>query len=190
MIVAPARDIPGTSAKHCAQPIFNACTHDRSSTSSTRIRRGRCSTHRITHPPITNASATGTGRNKWAMIKLPNVTPKMAAGRNAIARLVAKRCDRRSATTLVSSFRNLFLAIFPDDRQHRTALNDDLEHFRGGRRQPEQITRKNQVTRGRDRQEFRQAFDNTHDEGLEQKSVADWLEMSPCTGLNHLPGAK
>ncbi len=43
-----------------------------------------------------NADATGTGANRWALIARLKVSPMIAAGIKAIARLIANRCAPRS----------------------------------------------------------------------------------------------
>jgi hypothetical protein len=99
MMVAPERDVPGMSANACARPILSASVARMSSTSSmcggARV-RARRSTHRMTKPPAMNAIATGRGANSTALIARLNSRPRMAAGRKAIARLMAKRCACRS----------------------------------------------------------------------------------------------
>src|ERR1700682_6808877 len=100
MIVAPERDVPGMSANACAKPILRAWLQRIWSTLSILtvpgLRRCRRSAHRITKAPTTNADATGTGAKRWALIKRLNARPRIAAGRKAMPRLIAKRCDARS----------------------------------------------------------------------------------------------
>jgi hypothetical protein len=60
MIVAPEREVPGISAKHCAIPTLSASTQVIASAVSTRAGRGLRSTQRMTKPPMMKASATGT----------------------------------------------------------------------------------------------------------------------------------
>ena len=76
MIVAPEREVPGTSASACAQPTSSASVQRIASTESTRIvsgrKRCRRSAQRITSAPTTNATATGTGANRCALIAWPN----------------------------------------------------------------------------------------------------------------------
>ena len=43
-----------------------------------------------------NASATGTAKKRWLLIKLLKSRPITAAGMNAISRFIKKRCDARS----------------------------------------------------------------------------------------------
>src|SRR5689334_2537793 len=100
IIVAPEREVPGISAKACAQPIFSASVQESSSTLRMRTRSGllRCrrSAQRMTSAPAMNAPATGTGANRRALIAPAKASPSSAAGRKAIRRFSTKRCAARS----------------------------------------------------------------------------------------------
>ncbi len=107
MIVAPDRDVPGMSANACAMPTFSASGQRIASTSSMRTVDGdtRCrrSAHRMTSAPATNASATGTGANRWRLMSFANSRPSTAAGRNATTRFSTKRCAARSRASPASA---------------------------------------------------------------------------------------
>jgi hypothetical protein len=87
MMVAPEREVPGISAKHCATPTLRASSQVIACVLSTRATRLPRSTSRMTMPPAMNAMATGTGPNSCALMKPPNSRPSTAAGRNATSRL-------------------------------------------------------------------------------------------------------
>ncbi|MNN54008.1 hypothetical protein D3C81_1687980 [compost metagenome] len=123
IIVAPERDVPGTSAQHCARPTFSASRQFRSSTDSMRgapalaasskalpcgcetvpRRASRHSASRITTPPTINAMATLIGLNRWALIHLPKIKASTMAGTLATMTLMANRwafgSDPRPLTT-------------------------------------------------------------------------------------------
>ncbi|MNP64319.1 hypothetical protein D3C76_1598050 [compost metagenome] len=64
MMVAPEREVPGTSARHWAQPTLRACFQVMSSTLSAWILCWRCSAQSMTTPPTTRALATVMGLNR------------------------------------------------------------------------------------------------------------------------------
>ncbi len=107
MMVAPEREVPGISAKHCATPTFSASSQVMSSTDSTRTTCRRRSAHRITSAPTIKAMATGTGRNRVALMKPPNSNPNTAAGTKAMLTLSTNRCAARSESSPVSALANL-----------------------------------------------------------------------------------
>src|SRR5258706_16139438 len=86
-MVAPERDVPGISAKHCAKPTFSASSHVMDRVESTRDRDGLLSTQRITTPPTTKASATGTAWKRYALMYFEKRRPSTAAGMKATIRL-------------------------------------------------------------------------------------------------------
>src|SRR5256885_13272919 len=61
IIVAPEREVPGQSARHCTKPIFSASIRLICSARSAFTCTGRRSAHRIAMPPTTSATATGPG---------------------------------------------------------------------------------------------------------------------------------
>ena len=65
-IVAAERLVPGISASVWIRPTFSASEGRTSSTVAMRSVCRRRSAHRMITPPITSASATGTGANSLA----------------------------------------------------------------------------------------------------------------------------
>ena len=167
MIVAPERDVPGISASACAKPIFSASVQRIASTLSMRTVDGatRCrrSTQRMTNAPTMNASATGTGANRWRLDDLREQQAEHRGGQEGeqqvddealrVARLGEARGDLAEPR-----------AIFPADGEDGARLDDDLEHLRALARVAEQRSGDDQVAGRRDRQEFGQALDDAEDE--------------------------
>lgn len=62
------------------------------------------------------------------------------------------------------------LPIFPDDREHRAGLNDDLEHFGRVAVEVQQIANENEMPGGRHRKEFCEAFDNSQQHRFQEQA--------------------
>ena len=83
MIVAPERDVPGISAKHCAIPTMSASFHV---IASTLVTRGvpwslyQASTAKITRAPVMSAMATGLGWNRYCLVRHRNARRRRVAG--------------------------------------------------------------------------------------------------------------
>ena len=95
MMVAPVREVPGMSEKHCATPTISASFHVIESTAVTRgapWRLYQYSTAKMTSAPTMSAIATGFGWKRYSLICFWNASPTIAAGRNATNRFNAKRC--------------------------------------------------------------------------------------------------
>ena len=88
IIVAPEREVPGINAAHWARPIFRASMGVSSSTLLIFFilldRVCRYSAQKIMNAPTIKALATGTGENKYALMYLPNRSPKPIAGTQAM----------------------------------------------------------------------------------------------------------
>src|SRR4029079_7753130 len=72
MMVAPERDVPGTSEKHCAIPTASASFHVMSYTDSTRASPFdlyQRSTAKITSAPTMSAAATLVGLKRYFLIR-------------------------------------------------------------------------------------------------------------------------
>src|SRR5205809_277335 len=83
MIVAPERDVPGISEKHCAIPTLSASFHVMSYTLITRgapLREYQRSTAKITSAPTMSATATLVGLNRYFLIWFWAASPTIAAG--------------------------------------------------------------------------------------------------------------
>ena len=91
MIVAPERDVPGTSESTWASPIPSAVRAGTASARSTVSRGGHRSISRITIPPTTSAAATTGIRKRCSLIQSWARKPTTAAGRKAISRFSRKR---------------------------------------------------------------------------------------------------
>ncbi len=144
------------SAKHCAKPTFSASSQVMSSTRCTRAARAPRSTRRMMIPPTMKASATGTGLNRCALMKLPKSRPSTAAGRNAHGELRPQaRIDAEKAR-----------AVFPHHGEHRAGLDGHVEHVAAGMLEIEQIAGEDQVAGGRDGQELGQALDDAEDQRI------------------------
>src|SRR5690606_33080159 len=61
------------------------------------------------------------------------------------------------------------LAVLPEYGQQGAQLDGDFKYLDLGAREVEQAARQNQMSRGRNRQEFGESFDNAHDQGIEGK---------------------
>ena len=168
MMVAPERDVPGISAKHCAKPTLSASRQVMSSTDSTRTVCWRRSAHRITSAPTMKAIATGTGRNSFALMALPNSRPSTAAGMNATTRFKAKRCAAGLEVSPASTPMNL-ARYSQHHRQHRAGLDHDLEDLALLVVEAEQVADQDQVAGAGDRQELGETFDDAQDERFEQE---------------------
>ena len=70
-----------------------------------------------------------------------------------------------------------FLPVHQDHRKDGAGLNSDVKHLGLVVVKAEQAARQNQVTGGRDGQEFGQSFDDTHEGGFEKQcNIHDVLE--------------
>ncbi len=85
MMVEAEREVPGTSARHCARPT-SAVSQVMSSTLSAVTACTRRSAQSITTPPSTSATATVIGLNRCSWMKSAKATPNTTAGRKAISR--------------------------------------------------------------------------------------------------------
>jgi hypothetical protein len=101
-------------------------------------------------------------------MSFPNTRPRTAAGRNAIATLMMKRCAPPIGER-ITQHRPEAPAILPADCEHRTGLDEHLEGLAFFIIEIEEIGDKDQMAGARDRQELGQAFDESKDECFEQR---------------------
>ena len=114
-----------------------------------------------------NAVATGTGANKYFLIVLMKMTPRMAAGRNASTRFKVKQL-RLALARQRRDHRPKPLTVQPANRQDGGKLDHDLENLALLVIPIEQAADDDQVPGARDRQEFRQPFDHSQYQGLDR----------------------
>ena len=175
MMVAPERLVPGISANACAMPSLSASSGrqvveiDRRAADAAAC-RCRCSTQKMISPPTMNASATGTGLNRWALIVPAEEHPehrRRQEGDQHVEREAALATGslRDSPPTV----RPILLAVVPDDGEHRAGLDRDVEQLGLLVGPAEQGAGEDQVPGAGDGQELGQPFDDAEDEGLDQQ---------------------
>ena len=95
-------------------------------------------------------------------------TPRTAAGRKAIMTLMAKRFATGSLNIPDKVAADPYTVV-PDDREHRAGLDGDVEQLGLLVGPAEQGTGEDQVTGTGDRQELREAFDDSENECFDEK---------------------
>ena len=86
MMVAPEREVPGISAKHCAMPTLNASSHVIACVLSTRD-GGSALDHQDDHAADDEGERHRHAWKRWALMYFENASPSTAAGMNATIRL-------------------------------------------------------------------------------------------------------
>ena len=170
MIVAPEREVPGIKAKACANPTLSASFQVMSSTCATRTRWLRRSAHRITRAPTMKASATGTGRNRCALIAVREREAEHGRGHERDRKVEHEAARRRVAAQAAKGMREA-APVLPDDGEDRAGLDHDLEYLRLVAVEADQVAREDQVPRARDGEEFGQTLDDAQDQGVDQRGL-------------------
>ena len=161
MIVAPEREVPGISAKHCAMPTFSASSQRHGVALLSHARRDSVlrSTSRMMTPPTMNASATGTAWKRYALMYFENSKPEH--GRR-------DERDDQIAVERARSIREEPRAVLPHHREHGAGLDDDLEDVPALVVRAEQVAGEDEVAGRGDRQELGQALDDAEDERVNE----------------------
>ena len=168
MMVAPERLVPGTSAKACATPTFNA--------SSARHLVDRVDTHavRAAFCPENDEPADDKRRGHRRRVE--------QVGLQRLAEHHAQRGERherdgdveqQAASERIGGRirqdRADLCAELPDDRQDRPGLDDDLEQLAARVVKIEQRGGEDQVPGARDREKLGETFDDPEDGRLKQQ---------------------
>ena len=164
MIVDPARDIPGMSAKAWATPTLSASRHVIAST-LVDANPMVAALGPQDQQPADDERERDRGRveTEYVLIQSPNASPSTASGVNAIATLATKRRARRVVDEPAQDL-PVARAILPDHGHDGAGLDHDREHFRALVVEAEQLLRDDQMPGARDRKELGQSFDNPEDQ--------------------------
>ena len=184
MIVAPEREVPGMSEKHCANPTLSASGQRISSTDVMRGAPWRAyqrSTAKIAIAPTTSAIATLTGLKRKALISRWKARPTSAAGRNATSEVRREPLLHRVARDAGEGAGEA-RAVFPADGEDRAQLDHDVEDLALLVVHAEEVGDDDEVAGGGDGKELGEAFHHAQDERVQERGDFHRRESSIARG--------
>ena len=159
MMVAPEREVPGISAKHCAKPTFSASSQ-RHGLRAFHPRRALASVDQQNDDAADDEGERDRDRLEEMGLDEARrpASPSTAAGMKATTRL------RHSCEIDPEEPR----AVFPQHGEHRAGLDRDVEHVAARVIEAEQVAGEDQVAGARDRQELGEPLDDAEDERVKE----------------------